>query len=253
MRSRIRLLIAGLALTLASWGTTASAGAAFPSFADCPSAGLPSGSACVDIQSLRGELEIKGFRVPLDHSLEIRGALREPEGAFIPPTGTNGFFAEPVRVPGGLLGFELPLEFNTVLATAELAGSPSQIDISPGEQTIKVPIKVRLSNPLLGRNCHIGSNAHPVQLNLTPGTTNPPPPNRPIRGTPGRLEFTPPNLLIAREGTDVENSFSIPGAQDCGGLFEFNNVLVDLKLGLPSAAGNNSASITNETALLILP
>lgn len=227
--------------------------AAFPNFTDCPSAGLPSGSACIDIQSNAGELEIKGFRVPLDHSLEIRGAIREPEGRFIPPRGTNGFFATPVRIPGGLLGFELPFGFNTVLATAELAGTPEQIVVRPGDQTISMPIKVRLSNTFIGSNCHIGSNRTPVQLNLIPGTTEPPAPNRPITGRFGRLEFIPPNLLISREGIDVENSFSIPGASECGGLFELNNTLVNLKLRLPSAAGNNAAHITNEAGVLILP
>jgi hypothetical protein len=254
MRLRTRLLVAGIASAIAAWCAMGGVAAAtFPNFSDCPREGLPSGSACIDIQSVRGELEIKGFRVPLDHSLEIRGALREPEGTFIPPRGTNGFFAEPVRVPGGLLGFELPFEFEKVTATAELAGTPEQIIIRPGDQTISMPLKVRLSNPLIGRNCHIGSNRNPVRLNLIPGTTSPPPPNRPITGRFGTIEFIPPNLLISREGIDVENSFSIPGAQECGGLLEINNVLVDLKLGLPSAAGNNTAIINNEAGILILP
>lgn len=254
MRLRTRLLIAGIASAIAAWCAMGGvAAAAFPNFSDCPREGLPSGSACIDIQSIRGELEIKGFRVPLDHSLEIRGAIREPEGRFIPPRGTNGFFAEPVRVPGGLLGFELPFAFETVLATAELAGGPEQIVVSVGNQTISMPIKVRLTNPLIGRNCHIGTNRNPVRLNLIPGTTEPPPPNRPISGRFGEVEFIPPNLLISREGVDVENSFSIPGATECGGFLEANNLLVDLKLKLPSAAGNNSATITNEAGVLILP
>jgi hypothetical protein len=253
MRFRKRLVVTGIAAVVAAWCAMGGVAAAtFPNFSDCPSAGLPSGSICVDIQSVQGELEIKGFRVPLDHSLEIRGAVTN-EGVFIPPRGTNGFFAEPVRIPGGLLGLELPFGFNTVLATAELAGSPSQIVIHAGEQMISMPLKVRLSNVLLGRNCHIGSNRTPVQLNLIPGTTEPPPPNRPITGRFGTLEFIPPNLLISREGTDVENSFAIPGAQECGGLLELNNALIDLKLRIPSAAGNNAVSITNEAGVLILP
>jgi hypothetical protein len=253
MRFRTRLVVTGIAAAVAAWFAMGGiAAATFPNFSDCPSAGLPSGSACIDIQSVQGELEIKGFRVPLDHSLEIRGAITN-EGVFIPPTGTNGFFAEPVRIPGGLLGLELPFGFNTVLATAELAGSPSQIVIRPGDQTISMPLKVRLSNTFLGRNCHIGSNRSPVQLNLIPGTTEPPPPNRPITGRFGTLEFVPPNILISRGGVDVENSFAIPGAQECGGLLELNNVLIDLKLKIPSAAGNNSAIITNESGAMLLP
>ncbi len=87
---RIRKQLIGAVAVVAAWVVLGgSALAAFPDFSDCPSEGLPSGSGCVDIQSQEGELEIKGFHVPLDHSLEIRGALREPEGTFIPPAGTN--------------------------------------------------------------------------------------------------------------------------------------------------------------------
>jgi len=253
MRLRTRLLIAGIVSGIAAWcGMGGVAAAAFPNFTGCPTEQLPAGhSGCVDIQSTAGLFEIKGFRVPLDHSLEIRGGLVEEIEAplrFIPARGTNGFIAEPVRVPGGLLGFELPFEFEKVLATAELAGSPSEIHINTGEQAISLPLKVRLSNPLLGRNCHIGSNSHPIRLNLISGTTAPPPPNRPITGRFGTIEFTPP-ILFDRGGIDVENSFSIPGATECGGLLEANNLLVDLKLGLPSAGGNNAITITNEIAL----
>jgi hypothetical protein len=254
MKARHRLVAIGVATMVAAWCAMGGlALAVFPNFTDCPSAGLPSGSGCIDIQSVEGSLEIKGFRVPLDHSLEIRGAIREPEGTFIPPTGTNGFFATPVRIPGGLLGFELPFSFETVLATAELAGSASDIVLRVGDQEISMPLKVRLSNPLIGRNCHIGSNRNPVRLHLIPGTTEPPPPNRPITGRFGTLEFIPPDTLIDRGGIDVENSFSIPGAQECGGLLEVNNILVDLKLRIPSAAGNNAVTIANEAGVKLLP
>jgi hypothetical protein len=251
MRIRKHLMAVGLAL--AAWLTMGGlAAAAFPNFSDCPAEGLPSGSGCVDIQSQEGELEIKGFHVPLDHSLEIRGAIREPEGTFIAPRGTNGFFAEPVNVPGGLLGIELPISLNLVLATAELAGSPSDIQIRAGDQTVRLPLKVRLSNPLIGSNCHIGSNRNPVWASLIPGTTEPPPPNRPISGRFGAIEFLPPDTLLVLGTVVVENSFAIPGAQECG-LFGLIDLLVDAKLKLPSAAGNNSLVVENDSALRLLP
>jgi hypothetical protein len=225
---------------------------AFPNFSDCPTAGLPSGSLCADVQSVQGEIVIKGFRVPLDHSLEIRGALNATGGEFVPPAGTNGFFATPVNVPGGLLGIELPISLNLVLATAELAGPPSSIHLNVGELSIEMPLKVRLSNPLIGSNCHIGSNSHPVRVNLIVGTTNPPAPNRPITGRIGTAETPEPNTLIVRGSTNVENSFSIPGASDCGGL-GLIDLLIDGKLQIPSAAGNNTISINNDVALRVLP
>jgi hypothetical protein len=224
--------------------------AAFPNFAGCPT-GLSSGSGCIDIQSQEGEVVIKGFRVPLDHSLEIRGAIRNEDGVFVPATGTNGFIAQPVNVPGGLLGIELPIELNRVSATAELAGAPSAIQFEILSFTISLPIKLRLSNPLIGSNCHIGSNSNPVMLHLIVGTTNPPPPNRPITGVPGTVEFTPEGVIEVLGGVNVDNSFAIPGASDCGGL-GLIDLLVDGKLKLPSAAGNNTMRIRNDAAVRII-
>jgi hypothetical protein len=246
MRSRKRLIAVGAAIAVAGWcAVGGSAVAAFPNFSDCPS--LSTGSACIDIQSQSGEVVIKGFHVPLDHSLEIRGGLER--GVFIPPAGTNGFFAEPVNVPGGLLGIELPLSLNDVTATAELAGPPSSIVIRAGEDlTIRMPLKLRLSNPLIGSNCHIGTDRNPVMVNLTTGTTNPPPPNTPISGHQGEPTFIPPDVIAILGSLSVDNAFAIPGASDCGG-FGLIDLLIDAKLKLPSAAGNNTLEITNDTAL----
>ncbi len=202
------------------------------------------------MQSQIGEVVIKGFHVPLDHSLEIRGAIRAPEGTFIPPAGTNGLFAQPVNVPGGLLGIELPISLNQVLATAELAGPASSIRLGASFE-LRLPIKLRLSNPLIGSNCHIGTDRNPVMLHLITGTTEPPPPNMPITGRPGTTEFIPPDTLAQRESLYVENSFSVPGASGCGGL-GLIDLLVDAKLKLPSAAGNNAMQIENNAAIKLL-
>ena len=217
--------------------------AAFPNFSDCP---ISSGGICVDVQSQSGEINIKGFRVPLDHSLEIRGAL--VEGRFVPPTGTNGFFSQPVNVPGGVLGIELPISLNLVTATAELAGPASSIQLEPGQLNISMPIKLHLSNPLIGSSCYIGSNSSPVRMNLITGTTSPPPPNRPISGHLGEFSFVPPNIGVIRGNLDVDNSFAIPGASGCG-LLGILNPLINLKLGLPSSAGRNATSIANDLAI----
>ncbi len=244
-------LAAAIAVTawLALAGT---ASAAFPNFSDCPRT-APGVAACVDIQNVRGNLNIKGFNVPLGESLEIRGGLSTPENGlvFTPPAGTTGFFARPVPVPGGLLGIEFPIPGNTVLATTELAGSPSEIHINTINQSIRIPIRVRLSNFLLGMDCHIGTNAHPVVLNLVTETTSPPPPNRPISGhvgTPGFNEET--HVLTFTGNLNVENSFAIPAATECGFGLGLINLLVDTKLRLPSAAGNNSIEVTNNVGLM---
>jgi hypothetical protein len=240
----VALLVGGSLLI-----TAGAASAAFPNFSDCPTS-TPGFEACLDVQGTSGNLRIKTFNVPLGESLEIRGGFAN--GIFTPPAGTTGFFARPVRVPGGLLGIEW-LPGNSVLAITELAGSPSQIRIDAETLGLSVPVKVRLVNVLLGMDCHIGTNRNPVVLNLITGTTNPPPPNRPITGFLPPERFVPPNQIQGIGVVDVENSFAVPGATECGLGLGLINSLVNLKLGLPSAAGNNSIEVTNNIALTLGP
>lgn len=226
------------------------ASAAFPNFSDCPRT-APNAVACVDIQNTSGNLNIKGFNVPLGESLEIRGALSSPETGltFIPPTGTTGFFARAVQVPGGLLGIEFPIPGNSVTATTELAGSPSEIRINPQNQSIRIPVRVQLTNFLLGMDCHIGTNRNPVILNLVTETTSPPAPNRPISGHLGTFESPAEGTVIFRGNLNVENSFAVPAATECGLGLGLINLLVDTRLRLPSAAGNNSIEVTNNVGI----
>src|SRR6185436_2910955 len=102
-------------------------------------------------------------------------------------------------------------------------------------------------------NCHVGTDRNPVSLNLITGTTSPPPPNRPISGSPGRFEFVPPDTIVIPNNRNVENSFAVPGATECGLGLGLINSLVNLKLGLPSAAGNNSIEIRSDVAIGYVP
>jgi hypothetical protein len=249
MSFRRRITAIGVGATVAAWcALGGSALAAFPNFTGCPT-GLPTNSACIDVQSQSGEIIIKGFHVPLDHSLEIRGAIRSTDASFVPATGTNGFIAQPVNVPGGLLGIELPIELNLITATAELAGPSSSIVVNPSNLSISLPMKVRLSNPLIGSGCYIGTDRAPVRVNLITGTTSPPSPNRPISGHFGESSASE-GVIFFRGNLNVENSFSVPGASGCGFL-GILNPLINLKLKLPSAAGNNTISVENDVALTL--
>lgn len=247
------MAIAAIIAAIALLGVAGSANAVFPNFSGCTATDLQR-EACVDIQNRSANLRIKDFNVPLGESLEIRGMLRE-DGAggllFVPPTGTNGFFARAVPVPGGIFGIEW-IPGNTVLAITELAGPASAIRINIVTQTISLPIKVRLVNLLLGMDCHIGTNRNPVPLNLITGTTSPPPPNTPISGRLGTFTFTPRGGIIITDNLNVENSFAVPGATECGFGLGLINSLVNLRLRLPSAAGNNAIEIHNDVALDVL-
>ena len=121
---------------------------------------------------------------------------------------------------------------------------------APGGLTVSVPIKVRLVNLLLGMNCHIGTNRSPVVLNLITGTTSPPPPNRPISGRIGAVSVHEEGTELRIVGSrNVANEFAIPASSTCGLGLGLINAAVNLKLGLPSAAGNNSIEIVNDIGL----
>ncbi len=251
MRREHSLAMFAAIATMAWLVAGGAAQAAFPNFSDCPRSN-PAVRGCIDIQSVSGSLEIKGFTVPLYDSLEIRGGIDNtvrPNG-FYPPVGTNGFFSRPVRIPGGILGLELPIPGNMVTGTAQLAGSASSIrmNIEFGTTTVSLPAKIKLDNPLLGSNCYIGTNSSPARINLTTGTTSPPAPNRPISGRLGELSGNEEGALILSDNVVVDNSFSIPGASGCGLLGIFNPI-VNLKLGLPSSGGHNAMIVHNNVAL----
>jgi len=107
---------------------------------------------------------------------------------------------------------------------------------------LTLPLKIHLENPLLGSGCYIGSNAHPVVIEFTSGTTSPPAPNKPITGKPGENKFSAGGVLTNTGNELVNNSYAAPGAEGCGGIFSFLiDPILDSKLGLPSAAGHNTA------------
>src|SRR5581483_4734214 len=108
---------------------------------------------------------------------------------------------------------------------------------------LSLPVKVHLENPFLGSECYIGSNSSPIVIELTTGATSPPPPNKSIRGSRGTLESNAEGtILTISKNSLLNNSFAAPGANGCGGIFAFLvDPIVDSKLGLPSAAGHNTA------------
>jgi hypothetical protein len=180
-------------------------------------------------------------------------------------------------VPGGLLGITAPTWwpqilqdlFNEVVinggatgvtATMELAKPASSIKVSTINYAerkgtaLSLPVKVKLSNAFLGSNCYIGSSSSPITLNLTTGTTSPPPPNTPISGATGTPQFNEAfTLLTFTGGKLVDNSFSAPGANGCGGiLFSWAvDPLVNSILGTPSPAGKNTAILEGKNQISV--
>ncbi|MDO8184182.1 hypothetical protein Q5424_00365 [Conexibacter sp. JD483] len=188
--------------------------------------------------------------MPIGTSFEIRGAITDAASGnrFVPPTGTTGVFSKPIQVPGGLLGIDFPIPGNAVTARAELAGSPSLVRFDLQTQGLQIPLKLALSNPIIGPGCQIGSNSSPVRVNLITGTTNPPAPNRPISGRFGTLGAVG-DVFVVAGNLNVDNSLSIPGASGCGIGLGLINSIVNLKLKLPAAAGTNEMQVGNDLAL----
>lgn len=251
-----RRALAAVATGAAALAVGASPAAAFPDYSGCPTT-APGFNTCIHVNVTSGEQVIKGSSIPFGEAIDVRGAITTPSGPgstlFVPATGTNGFFGGRISVPGGLLGIDLPgLGINDVWAIPELAGSASSIRIDTRTMALSMPIKLRLSNTILNSNCHIGTNSSPIQLNTITGTTSPPSPNRPISGRIGTPRFSSGSLIYVGN-VNVDNSYSVPGASGCGlfppPFFGLIDIAVNIKMGLPSAGGNNSIVTNSDVAL----
>jgi hypothetical protein len=204
-------------------------------FSDCPYAN-PLVLSCVYSTTTTGEFVIGKSTVPINKTVVIQGGLRAL-GFLVPATDGNTLSKTPLQVPGGLVGIELPGNFTEVTATAELAG---QGQISTGASGVALPLKVKLDNLLLGGNCYVGSEGEPLSLHLVYGATNPPPPNKPIKGSLVVSNHDGGSILVLT-GTLVDNSFAAPGANGCTLLPLVGDLAVNTKVGLPAAAGTNTA------------
>jgi hypothetical protein len=241
----------------------------FAQFAECPLS-HPTLPDCIFSESSGGFFQIGKKTVPLKNPVILQGGLEfteELEPIFVGAENGETLSKTPQPVPGGLLGIEAPKSwpeflrnlfnesinkgFTGVTATIELAGPASSIKLNTlnlifEEGTaLSLPVKIKLSNPFLGGNCYIGSNASPVVIDFTTGATSPPPPNKSIHGSAGTLSFNESFTLITLSGGSlVNNSFAAPGANGCGGFFSFLiDPFVNSLVGLPSPAGTNTAVI----------
>jgi hypothetical protein len=156
-------------------------------------------------------------------------------------------------IPVSILGLpSLPSPLG-ITATPTLVGTPqvSLTNLLAGTGTaVGVSVYVQLNNFLLGNNCTIGTPTSPININLTTGTTAPPPPNQPVTGSRGTITTNSRTHVTKVAGVKlVDNTFSVPGASGCG-LFGILDPAFDLIEGLPSAAGHNAAGFSGNTWLV---
>jgi hypothetical protein len=280
---RVRTLIALLAVMIpvAALGIASPAMAEpkgiFKIFSDCPTT-EPGVTICNFAETTSGEFAIGKTAVPINKPIVLQGGgiptgnpENENEYFLVPAKDGNSLSKVELNVPGGLLdlinceeikgsGFFEIIERGTckaifenkttgVTATTELVANtknPAILNLpaltNAKETGITLPVRVHLKNPLLGNSCYVGSESSPIQLHLTTGTSGT------LKGKVGTVE-TPEEkgweFIRLKNNSLVDNTFTAPVAEGCGEFFSFLiDPVVDSKLGLPSAAGNNKAILS---------
>ncbi len=272
----------GVALALASLASFVVAGPAsakltgeFTKFEFCPykTVGV---RRCINSLTSGGEVVLGSKKVPIEKPVTLQGGYEEapeegPEEGFAKfVEATNGVTLSkaPQNVPGGLAGivpeasspplvkalikFFFENSLTGVTSTLELAKPASEIRINETHLaeglgvTLKLPVKVHLENPFLGKSCYVGSSSSPIKLELRPDTTSPPKPNEPISGNPGEVTFLESARILKLSGVElVDNAWSAPGPSGCGGILSFLvNPIISAQLG-STTAGHNSARLKN--------
>jgi hypothetical protein len=256
------LAVSAAALSVASPALAAPKGE-YEIFAHCPLAHTPL-SGCLVAKTESGEITIGKKGVPIVNPITLQGGfVNEKHGIlkFVGAEGAETLSKTPQPVPGGLLGIiapsflpkflqELFNEFINkgplgVTATTELAAPASSIGLSEDAllleegTALSLPVKVKLDNLFLGSECYIGSESSPIVINLTTGTAGA------LKGKVGeitsRAEF---GILVIKNNTLVNDTFTAPGASGCGGIFSFLiDEAVNAELGLPSGEGSNNATL----------
>lgn len=280
MRRRSVFITALMLMGLVVLGSASSALATpkgpYAVFSQCPTS-TPGVALCQYGQTTSGEFTVGNTTVPINKTITLQGgAIPNPgeKNSFFLYPAKNGesLSKTELNVPGGLLdiinceeitgnGFfewaareacKAVFENKTtgVTATTELVANehnPAILQLGhliTGKGTaLTLPVRVHLKNPFLGNSCYIGSESNPIELHLTTGTTSPPEPNKPISGSPG--SFSEEEQVVVISGNSlVDNAFSAPEAEGCGEFLfvtGYLDSLVDAKLGLPAAAGHNTA------------
>jgi hypothetical protein len=281
-RSRmIVLAIAALAVSAMAFASSASAEpkGIFKVFNDCPTT-TPGVTLCTWSKVSSGEFAIGSTKVPITSPIILQGGAiptgneeNEREYFLVPAKDGNSLSKTELNVPGGLTNLVNCTEIKGnglweiiergsckaifengltgVTEVTELAASATNppildlVALSTQEGTaITLPSKVHLKNPLLGESCYVGSEAHPVQLHLTTGKSGT------LTGSKGHVENKEEFkqlLLRVFENSLVDNTYTAPVAEGCGGFFSFLiDPILNSKLGLPSKAGANKAVLNGE-------
>ncbi|QBJ95836.1 hypothetical protein ERC79_07535 [Rhodococcus sp. ABRD24] len=198
---------------------------------------------CMTVIIRDGDMRIGNLDVAVpDGSLMIAGGVSQDADdptiqTFVPAAddGKFGVYANPITVPGGAFGAASAENFGptAIQATVEAVALPA---VDPYNLAVQLPVRMKLSNPLLGDNCYIGSAANPINLSL----------DLVEAGTAEWISTNGPDVPggVWPQATHEAADFAVPGATGCGPLGSLNWA-VNLRAGLPSAGTGNSLSTTS--------
>jgi hypothetical protein len=274
------VLAAVCVIALAALGLAASAQAKlvgeFTKFQYCPYTKAEV-RRCIYSPTFGGEVKLGKKSVPIEKEVVLQGGYgaeieEGPEAGYRKfYEATNGITLSKAaqNVPGGLAGivpeasspplvkalikFFFENKITGLTSTLELAKPASEIRVNENNLAeeigiaLKMPVKVHLENPFLGKSCYVGSSSSPINWNLTVGTTAPPKPNEPIKGSGGVTEFFEEGQILKLKGAElVDNAWSAPAPTGCGGIIAFLvNPIISSQLGA-TTAGNNTARLKND-------
>jgi hypothetical protein len=244
---------------------------------------------CLYDKTTSGEFSVGTTKVPINKSLILQGGLvstgnheHPSEYSLLSAKNNETLSKTELAVPGGLtgvLGCEeikgegldeklLREECKTVYeqqmtgvtAVLELVASAKHLatlnEAALSEEkgaALTLLVRIHLKNSFLGSSCYVGSEASPVKLTLTTGETHPPGGFKSLKGAFGKqetLEEKGEQALRITGDSLVENDFSEPGAEGCGGTYSFLvDPIIDQTLKLPSKAGENTAIFDGEVNL----
>lgn len=269
------VVVTGVAVVVGVLGLAAGAYAhegEFAKFNYCPSTNSQV-LKCIYSVTEGGKVVLGNKTVPIENPVTLQGGFSEPNAEHVSSFfgATNGVTLSraPQNVPGGLLGIVPPEGspwlvrqlskfffengLTGVNSTLELAQPASDIKISERNllfrqgAALTLPVRVHLENPFLGGNCFVGSSGSPISWNLTTGATSPPPPNEATKGNLGKFEAKEGGQILQINGNElVDNAWAAPKASGCGGVLSFLvDPVINQMVGLPSAAGKNTAILQN--------
>ncbi|HNJ24270.1 MAG TPA: PKD domain-containing protein, partial [Microthrixaceae bacterium] len=192
----------------------------------CSVVGAPGGSTVgQDDSELAG-----GFQPKVD--VTITGTIDGAGNISVPQSG--------VVFPPAYVPVLNPLDGITYVVTAKViptAAATGILDPISGSANLQVKLRVGLTGAPagvdLGATCSIGSDAVPLTLNLTTGSSG---------GAFGTRYNT-----TTGQATMIDAAFTVPGATGCPiGLLNLNDI-INQQMKIPSPSGQNLASIKGQT------